>query len=121
MSQPAQSRPWAMRDYPQARRREVEALLELADLEAGIIFLPDTLTRLLADGGFEAVEVKRRDVPWQFAGSNGLVRFCRGLFGLECPDEVIAEGIENYLCVRHEDAGVALQWHLLYARARKPE
>ncbi len=242
MSQPAQSRPWAMRDYPHARRREVETLLELAalrpgmvvlDLQAadgyladrvlehlggearcicvepsplrhrirpahrvlssplhdiagpgdgsvdrvlglaglhhsedpagvllecqrllrpggmvaicdveresrmdhwlngfvarhhpgghdGVFFSAGEMRRLFEEAGFLQVEVRRREVPWSFPGFDHLVRFCRGLFGLECPDPVIAEGIRELLDVREGEEGVELDWSLLYARGSTP-
>jgi len=54
MSFPALSAPWAMRDYPQARDAELDALLERAELAPGMVVVD-----LQAAGGYVADTIHR--------------------------------------------------------------
>ncbi len=86
----------------------------------GVFFNAADMRRLFEEAGFVQTEVRRREVPWSFPGFDDLVRFCRGLFGLECPDAVIADGIRELLVVQETGEGVELEWSLLYARGTAP-
>lgn len=76
--------------------------------------------------GLEAAGLKveadsLESVPWEFPDREALGAFCRELFGVTgVPVEQVAGALERQVGVTGTPAGVALDWQLRYAVARKP-
>jgi ubiquinone/menaquinone biosynthesis C-methylase UbiE len=88
---------------------------------AGMFLKEGELSGLLENAGFRVMEDRYRPCPWRFEGIEQMGTFCKLLFGLvrASVDEVIGE-IGKALAVDEGDAGVEMEWGLIYAAGVKP-
>ena len=87
----------------------------------GMYLEPDTVADILRALGAEILCCESKPCPWRFDTKADLLAFCRLLFGLKnLKDAELMEALEHYVGVTEHDAGVALNWRLLYVNARKP-
>lgn len=56
---------------------------------------------------------------WQFSSEPAMLKYCRGLFGIEAGDAELLAALQT-LGVQHTAHGVSLQWQLQHLLLRKP-
>jgi len=86
----------------------------------GWFFKPGEILGQLEAAGFDAVVEEKRYVPWVFERQTHMVRFFRGLFGLQASAQQVEAAIHRYLNVRFADGQILVDWYLIYASATKP-
>ncbi len=68
---------------------------------------------LLEDAGFQLLDDRTVDVPWQFDTSEQAGQFCRQLFWMpSLPPETVAEAMEREIGFDCSGAGVRVRWML---------
>lgn len=111
-----------MKDSPSAR-----FLNEFVDAHTpgghdGLFFSAGEFSYGLSGAGFHDVSENHVQVPWIFPDIRTMGEFCRTLFATTkaTTDEVI-DGIRSYLGWEECEAGIAMNWSLLYAAGRKAD
>lgn len=73
--------------------------------------------RMIATG-FEVDHRQLHRYPWTFESEDLMIRFCRGLFGLDLADDgTILSGLQP---LRTAPQSLQINWSLLFVRGRKP-
>lgn len=86
----------------------------------GRFFEKNDFFGFLEKSGFVKISEEHKEFLWVFDDFDGLVDFCRHLFGLvKAKKDEVASVLEELLGVEEFDGGVGLRWSLLYAKAEK--
>lgn len=85
----------------------------------GTFFEASEFTAGLTNAGFSNVQEQRKSVPWSFADSSAMVRFCRTLFSINAATpEQVEYALNELVGVKCSDQrSCDLQWELRYAQA----
>ena len=78
------------------------------------------LQAALITAGFAALQVAPRAVPWHFSDAQAARTFLRGLFGLQCDDQTLCDGMREFLDCRYDGTAYSVGWELVYAYAVRP-
>lgn len=82
------------------------------------LFLDHNTCMLLRQCGFNNVSVRDKEYPWIFNNEQEMIDFCRGLFFLDlASDEIIRQGLNEYLGFRRSGSEVRLEWMLSFFQA----
>lgn len=77
----------------------------------------DTEKQRMIAAGFEVDHQELYRYPWTFESEDLMIRFCRGLFGLDLADDAtILAGLQPLLT---EPGSLQINWSLLFVRGRK--
>jgi len=81
----------------------------------------DTLFNIAGEQNLEIVHSEEKACPWVFQNTDGMLDFCRLLFGLrDVSDELLKDALQHYIGIGEADGKTLLDWKLLYVTLQKP-